>query len=166
VTEKPLVRRATHDDMPALDAIYAHYVATTGVTFDVEPWPAGKRSAWLAEREASGDVVLAAEVSGRAAGFAWTSPFRPKAAYGTTAELSVYLAHEACGRGLGTLLMGALVAELPRMGKRLAVGGVALPNPASRALLVRHGFRSVGVLHEVGFKLDRFWDVEWFERQV
>ncbi|MCZ7685745.1 MAG: hypothetical protein M5U28_45985 [Sandaracinaceae bacterium] len=49
------------------------------------------------------------------------------------------------------------------MERHVAMGGLTLPNPASRAMLVAHGFRSVGVLREVGFKLGRYWDVEWLE---
>jgi phosphinothricin acetyltransferase len=164
MTSRPIIRPAIPSDMPALDAIYDHYIATTAITFDIEPWPPGRRSAWLAERAENRDLVLAAELDGRPTGFGWTSPFRTKPAYRTTAELSVYLAPDARGLGLGTSLIAELLAALPSLGKHVAVAGVALPNPASRALFLRHGFTSTGVLHEVGFKLGRFWDVEWFER--
>jgi phosphinothricin acetyltransferase len=160
------VRPAVAADMPALDEIYDHYIATTAITFDLDPWPPGRRAAWFAEREQNRDLVLVAERDGRTAGFAWTSQFRPKAAYQTTAELSFYLAPEACGRGIGSALLTALLTPLPALGKHLAVAGVTLPNPASRALLLRHAFTSVGILHEVGHKLDRYWDVEWFERRL
>ena len=162
----PTIRPALATDAAALDRIYDHYVTETAITFDVEPWPHGKRTAWLEERAAANDRVLVATQDEVVIGFAWTGPFRPKAAYGTTAELSIYLAPGETGRGTGSRLFGALLAELPRMNKRLAVGGVTMPNPASRALFRRHAFRSVGVLHEVGHKLGRYWDVEWFERRV
>lgn len=160
------IREAHAGDAPALDGIYDHYVEHTAVTFDVDPWPVGRRAAWLEERRAAGDPVRVATVDGRVAGFAWSAPFRPKAAYHTTAEVSFYLAPDAVGRGIGTQLLCSVLAELARMGKHLAVAGVTMPNPASRALLLRQGFRSVGTLHEVGEKLGRYWDVEWFERSV
>ena len=162
----PTIRDATERDMEALDAIYAHYIRETPITFDLETWPPGKRAQWLAERHEQRDVVLVAELDGRAAGFAWSAQFRPKAAYRTTAEVSFYCAPDACGRGLGTALLSPLLARLAALGRHRAVAGVTLPNPASRALLTRHAFTSVGVLHEVGFKLDRYWDVEWFERPL
>ena len=112
------------------------------------------------------DAAMLDRVEERVIGLAWTGPFRTKAAYATTAEVSIYLAPSAVGRGVGTRLFGALLAELPCMGKHLAVGGVTLPNPGSCALFARHGFRSVGVFHEVGEKLGRYWDVEWFGRRV
>lgn len=161
-----LIRPATHGDMGSLNAIYNHYITTSAITFDVEPWTQEQRAAWLDQRIGSGERVLAAELDGRAIGFGWTGPFRPKAAYRTTAELSVYLHADACGRGVGSALLEALLAELRQMDRHVALGGLTIPNPASRAMLVRHGFTSVGVLREVGFKLGRFWDVEWLERRV
>ena len=47
-----------------------------------------------------------------------------------------------------------------------AYGGVALPNDASVALHRKLGFEHVGSYHEVGFKFDKFWDVDWFEKDL
>jgi phosphinothricin acetyltransferase len=161
-----LIREARPSDAAALDRIYNHYVIETAITFDVEPWPEGRRAAWLAERVANDDRVLVATEDEVVLGFAWSGPFRPKPAYRSTAEVSFYLSHAAVGRGTGSRLVSALLDELPRLGKHLAVAGTTVPNPASRALLVRHGFRSVGTFHQVGHKLGRYWDVEWFERPL
>ena len=162
----PLIREARPSDAPALDGIYNHFVTETAITFDVDPWPAGRRAAWLAERVENEDRVLVATEDEVVIGFAWSGTFRPKPAYRSTAEVSFYLSPHAAGRGTGSRLLSALLDELPRLGKHFAVAGTTVPNPASRALLLRHGFRSVGIFHEVGHKLGRYWDVEWFERPL
>jgi phosphinothricin acetyltransferase len=47
-----------------------------------------------------------------------------------------------------------------------AYGGIALPNDGSIALHRKLGFEHVGSYHEVGFKFDRYWDVDWFEKDM
>src|SRR5262249_40460404 len=104
--------------------------------------------------------------SGARLGYASTSRWRPKAAYETTVESSVYCQPEAVGRGCGTALYTALFEALREEDVQTIVAGVSLPNPASVTLHERFGFRSVGVFHRVGRKFDRYWDVQWFERPL
>ena len=71
------------------------------------------------------------------------------------------------GRGTGSLLYGVLIDQLvadPTVHR--AYAGVGLPNDASVALHLALGFERVGSYHEVGFKFDRYWDVDWFEKDV
>ena len=78
----------------------------------------------------------------------------------------MYCRPDACGRGCGTALYGALFAALAREDVHTLVAGVSLPNDASLALHARFGFRAVGIFHAVGRKFDRYWDVAWFERPM
>jgi phosphinothricin acetyltransferase len=161
------IRAAGAEDLPTLCAIYDPYVRETAITFDLEPPTLRERQRWFEERFVEGnEVFLAVELEGRVIGFGWSSPFRPKAAYARSAELSIYLANDRLGAGHGSALLSALLDEVRARGRRRALGGVALPNPASRAMLQRHGFTPVGVFEEVGEKLGRLWDVEWFSRAL
>jgi L-amino acid N-acyltransferase YncA len=156
------IRPATEDDLPAIKAIYDHQVRHGIATFDLEPPPLEVWRRRLESTEA-GDHVLVADVDGRVLGYAYSSSYRPRPAYRWTRETSVYLAEDATGRGLGRELYDVLLPLLRADGMRTAVALVALPNPASEALHRACGFRSVGVLHEVGHKLGRWIDTEWFE---
>jgi phosphinothricin acetyltransferase len=162
------VRPGGLDDLPALTALYNHWVAHTPVTFDVEPWTVEQRRRdWFENFAATGrHRLLVAVDAGQVVGYATSSRFRPKAAYDRTVETTVYLAPDATGRGTGGLLYGALLAELAGEDVHRAVAGVTLPNDASLALHRRHGFTEVGVLTEVGHKLGRWWDVQWLQRPV
>lgn len=163
---EPGIRRGREDDLAAIQAIYAPYVRATAITFDIEVPTMEARRAWFARFGDGGPHQLfVAEEAGRVCGYACTHPFREKAAYGTTVETSVYLADEARGRGLGGRLYRQLFAALEGEDVHRVVAGITLPNEASVALHARFGFEPVGVLHEVGRKLGRYWDVLWMQRR-
>lgn len=161
------VRPARPEDRPVLTELYNHYVRETPITFDTEPYTALSRAPWFEQFAESGRYrLLVAEEAGRVLGYAASMRYRPKAAYQTSVETSVYVASGEGGRGLGTLLYDALFRAVRDEALHRALAGVTLPNPASVALHRRFGFTSVGVQHEVGFKLGRYWDVEWFEKAL
>lgn len=162
------IRAATLDDLDALTAIYNHYVINTAITFDLRPFEAAERRAWFDGHAESGPhrLLVATDEQGTCVGYASSSRWRPKPAYDTTVELTVYCHPNACGRGYGTALYRALFAELEREDVHTVVAGVSLPNAASLSLHERFGFQPVGIFHAVGRKFDRFWDVAWFERAV
>ncbi|HEX7019946.1 MAG TPA: GNAT family N-acetyltransferase [Gemmatimonadaceae bacterium] len=162
------IRAATLDDLDALTDIYNHYVVHSAITFDLRPFASTERRTWFEEHSASGShrLLVACDEQATCVGFTSSSRWRPKPAYDTTVEVSVYCHPHACGRGCGTALYGALFAALEREDVHTMVAGISLPNPASVALHERFGFRPVGVFHAVGRKFDRFWDVAWFERPL
>jgi phosphinothricin acetyltransferase len=162
------VRAATLDDLDALTEIYNHYIVHSAITFDLRPFASAERRAWFDDHADSGAhrLLVACDQRDRCIGYASSSRWRPKPAYNTTVEVSVYCHPDACGRGCGTALYGALFAALEREDVQTLVAGVSLPNPASVALHVRFGFRPVGVFHAVGRKFDKFWDVAWLERPL
>lgn len=164
----PTIRAAVIDDLPALTDIYNHYILHTPITFDVNPYTVDQRRPWFDEHACSGRhrLLVALDDAGSVAGYATTSRWRPKAAYETTVESSVYCRHDARGRGIGRLLYQSLFAAIAAEDVHMIVAGATLPNDASVALHERMGFTRVGVFTEVGRKFDRFWDVAWFQRPM
>lgn len=159
------MREAREGDLPRLTEIYNHYVINTAITFDFDPYTPEERRPWLAQFSTSGrHRLFVAEEGGRVVGYAGSHQFRTRAAYDTTIETTVYCAPEGTGRGIGSLLYGALFEVLAGEDLRLAVAGTTIPNPASTALHERFGFTAVGVMHQVGRKLGRYWDVAWYEK--
>jgi phosphinothricin acetyltransferase len=162
-----LIRAAVRGDLPRLTEIYNHYVVHTPVTFDVRPWQVEKRISWFEQFAPTGRYrLLVAELAGKVAAYAGTTRFRPKPAYDTTVETTVYCAPESTGRGLGAQLYAALFEALKAEDVHRVVAGFVPPNPASEALHRRFGFRLVGVFSENGYKLGRYWDVCWMERAI
>ncbi|KUJ65052.1 GCN5 family acetyltransferase [Streptomyces albus subsp. albus] len=161
------IRPGAEGDLEQLTRIYNHYIAETPITFDIEPFTVEQRRSWLASHPDHGrHRLLVAEEGGTVLGYATSSPFRPKEAYATSVETSVYLAPGHVGRGLGSLLYTSLFEVLAEEDVHQAIAAVTLPNEASRRLHLRLGFQPSGVLPEVGRKFGRFWDVAWFRRTL
>ena len=162
------IRAGEARDLNALVEIYNHYITETHITFDVEPFAVGARTQWFTQFAEAGPYrLLVADGNGEVRGYACSTQFKPRPAYDTSVETTVYLHPEHTGKGLGRQLYGALVAELEQeQSVHRAYGGVALPNEGSIRLHEALGFRQVATYHEVGFKFGKYWDVSWFEKEV
>ena len=160
-----LVRDATADDAPACAAIYAPYVTGTTVTFETEPPDAaemGRRIAKAQERHA----FLVLEEAGDVVGYAYAGPFKERAAYRWSCEVSVYLADAWHGRGGGRRLYEALLQRLTARGYRMAAAGMTQPNEASARLHAALGFEPVGTYRAIGWKFGAPRDVTWVQRPL
>jgi phosphinothricin acetyltransferase len=163
------VRPGTEGDLEALTDLYNHYVSETPITFDTRPFAPEERRPWLLSHPEDGPhrLMVAADAdSQRILGYATSSPYRPKPAYSTSVEATVYVAPDAGRRGIGTLLYKALFAALAGEDVHRAYAGIAQPNEASVRLHERFGFRHAGTYTEVGRKFGRYWDVAWYEKEL
>lgn len=158
-----VLRPATPADAAAIQAIYAPIVRETPISFETEPPDVAE-----IERRITATLprypYLVAERGGRFAGYAYASEHRARLAYRTSADVTVYVAADARGGGVGRALYEALLPDLAARGYHLATAGITLPNAASVGLHEAVGFRKVGVFTEVGFKLGAFHDVGWWQR--
>ena len=164
----PDIRCAESSDLNRMVEIYNHYVSNTHVTFDTEPFAVGARTHWFTQFTETGPYrLLVADADGDILGYASSTNFKPRAAYNTSVETTIYLDPAHTGKGIGLILYGELLRQLQDdVSVHRAYGGVALPNPASVAVHEKLGFVRVGSYHEVGFKFGKFWDVDWFEKDV
>ncbi|MFF9583189.1 GNAT family N-acetyltransferase [Streptomyces achromogenes] len=163
------VRPGIEGDLEALTAIYNHYVRETAITFDTTVFTPAERRPWLLSHPEDGPhrLMVATDTgSQRILGYATSGPYRPKPAYGTSVETSVYVAPDAGRRGIGTLLYDALFEALAREDVHRAYAGIAQPNEPSERLHARFGFRHAGTFREVGRKFGRYWDVAWYEKEL
>ena len=158
------VRLATPDDAAAVRDIYAHHVLNGVGTFEEEP----PDLAEIAARMRRGHWVVAEDPGGASvAGYAYYAPYRPRSAYRFTVEDSIYVHRDAVGRGVGSLLLAALVEHAASAGLRRMVAAVgSSDNTASIALHERHGFVRSGVLAGVGVKFGRTLDVVLLQRTL
>lgn len=157
------VRLATASDLPAINAIYNHYVLHCTCTYQSEPETLEARQAWFEEHSPERYPVIVAEIDGRVVGWGSLSKFRPRAAYSPTAEPSVYIDRAFLGRGLGRLLLVDLIARARAIGFHSLIGGSSGDQPASIALQESLGFTHVAHLKEVGCKFGRWLDVMYLQ---
>ena len=159
MARKPRLRQLELKDMEHVAAIYAHYVASGAATFDeiapdIEAW-----SAKAGTVVARGLPFLIAEVGDKVVGFAYASPWRPRPAYRHTVEDTVYVAPSRLRKGVGRLLLDALIDGCRNVGVEQVIAVIAdTGDPASQALHRSAGFTEAGRLVKVGFKHGQWID--------
>jgi phosphinothricin acetyltransferase len=164
---KVTVRHASEQDLAQLNDIYNRYVIETHFTFDIEPMTLEARREWFEHYDTTGRHRVVVGLSDSSVvGYACSSRWRPKPAYETSVETSVYVAPDAVGRGIGTRLYEELFKQLQGEDVHRAYAGIALPNQASIALHERFGFKRVAHFTEQGRKFDRYWDVGFYEKPL
>ncbi len=157
-----MIRPVRPDDALAIAEIYNHYIRSSPATFEEEILVADQMRQRIAETTQT-YPWLVAEEDGRLVGYAYARRWRERAAYRYAVEASIYLDPAAVGKGIGSALLGALLAELRSGGLHCVMGGVSLPNDASVALLEKFGFRPVAHFKEVGYKFGRWIDVGYWQ---
>lgn len=159
VSDSPLaVRVATADDAESIRAIYNLEVTESTVTFDLTPRSLAEQHDWLGEHSGAHPAVVA--VDGEVVvGFGSLSPYRPRPAYATTVEDSVYVRRDRQGQGIGRTILAELVDLATSHGFHAVMGRIVDGHEASIALHRACGFEMVGIEREVGRKFGRWLDV-------
>ena len=152
-------------DAAACAAIYAPNVEE-GVTSFEERAPDAVAMAARIGRVAATHPWLLAESGGEAVGYAYACPHRERAAYRWAVDVSVYVAADHRGTGVGTGLYRALIERLRRQRFQVACAGITLPNAASVGLHESLGFHAVGVNHRIGWKQGAWRDVGWWQLEL
>lgn len=146
-------------DVPALTAIYAHYVQHSAITFDTEAPGEPAMAEKFGHLVALGHPLLVAELEGAVVGYAYASVYRPRAAYRFTCEDSIYLHPDAKGRGIGKALLTELLAQSRAFGFKQMLAVITADTANSIAIHEKFGFRRVGYYDAVGYKFDRWHDI-------
>lgn len=149
----------------AILAIFNHAIETSTALYDYRPRPLSSMSAWFASRRDAGIPVIGVENDeGALLAFATWGPFRPFAAFKYSVEHSLYVHHHHRGGGLGTRLLGELVARARAHDVHSVVGAIDADNQSSIRLHERHGFKHAGTIREAGFKFGRWLDLAYYQR--
>ena len=153
-------RGMTKDDWPRVRKIYEEGIETGDATFETV---APEWEEW--NREHVEACRLVAEAEGRVVGWAALSPVSDRCAYGGVGEVSVYVAGEAQGMGIGTLLLSLLIEASEEMGFWTLQAGIFPENAGSIHIHEKCGFRTLGVRERLG-KMKGVWrDVVLMERR-
>ncbi|HTZ78265.1 MAG TPA: GNAT family N-acetyltransferase [Stellaceae bacterium] len=161
------IRPSRDTDVAAIAAIYGHHVRHGVASFETEPPSSEEMRRRRGDLLARGYPYLVATQAEIVLGYAYAGPYRPRAAYRDTVENSVYLRPDAAGRGIGRMLLEALVGECAQRGFRQMVAVVGdSGNHASIALHERAGFQRVGVLRSIGHKHGRWLDSVLLQRSL
>lgn len=156
------IRYVRTEDVAHIRGVYNYYVASSHATFEEQP---------VSEKDMANRVsaiskewpYVVCEGAGGLLGYAYAAPWRTRSAYRYSVEASVYVSAEHRGHGIGTSLYEVLLVDLAARGIHAVMAGISLPNEASERLHRQFGFVKVAHLQEVGYKLDRWIDVAYWE---
>ena len=157
------IRLATLADADAIRDIYNLEVSQSTVTFDLVPRSRAAQEAWLHEHAGAHPAIVAVE-DNAVVGFGSLAPYRPRPAYATTVEDSVYVRRDRQGCGHGRALLTELIRLATVHGFHSVIGRIVDGHEASIALHRTCGFELVGVEREVARKLGRWLDVVVMQR--
>lgn len=160
------LRLATVDDAAAIAAIYAPWVRDTSISFELEPPSVAVMARRIAE-VSSFYPWLVLELDGQVCAYAYATRLRDRPAYDWIAETSVYVEHARQRGGLGRRIYAALLDLLAMQGVIWAYGAIVASGGAdedgpSQRFHAEVGFERFARFPSVGFKQDRWWDVEWW----
>ena len=146
-------------DIPAITAIYRHYVNETAITFDTEAPGEPAMAEKFGHLLALGHPLIVAEEDGKLLGYAYASFYRPRAAYRFTCEDSLYLDPAATGKGLGKRMLTELIERSRAFGFKQMIAVITADTKNSIAIHEKFGFHHVGRYEAVGLKFDRWHDI-------
>lgn len=162
------IRNAKQNDLAQVVDILNPFILETAITFDTEPYSAVSRLPWFQQFSTTGRYrcLVAEDDKNGIIGYACSGPLRPKRAYDTSVEVSIYKSRNASEPGVGSTLYESLFALLAEEDIHRAHALITLPNEASVAIHKKFGFREVGVLNEAGRKFGKYYSVMWMEKHI
>ncbi len=162
------IRPARADDLAAITDIYAHAVLNGTASYEYDPPSLDEMMKRFVAISGGGFPYIVAYREARVLGYAYVSHFRTRPAYRFAVEDSIYIAHDAQGQGLGTLLLAELIASCEASGFRqmIAVIEDAAINVQSARLHAAMGFVDCGRIKDSGFKFGRWCDTLLMQRAL
>lgn len=159
------LRRATLDDAPDCQGIYAPYVRDTVISLETEPPSVEEIRDRMRGSLATHDWLVLEDDAG-VVGYAYGGTYRSRAAYRWACEVSVYVELGRRRTGAGRMLYDALFPRLVERGYLTALAGMTLPNDASEGLHRSLGFEPVGTWTRIGWKFGAWHDVLWMQLRL
>ncbi len=158
IVYKMELRAATEQDADEILAIYNGEVLSSAATFDLVPRTLEEQIEWLRAHLGAYPALVGVD-DGQVVGFASLSPYRPRPAYSTTTEDSIYIKQGYRGKGLGKVLLGEIVSLAKIHGFHTIIARINASHEASIALHSSLGFSKVGIEREIGRKFGKWQDV-------
>jgi len=160
---EPIIRLAGADDLPAIDAIYNHYVANATCTWQYEPTSAAERRAWFDAHGAAHPITVAVGDDG-IVGFGSLSVYNKREGYRFTVENTIYVHPRHHRHGIGRALLADLVERARALGHHSIVASISADQQASIGLHAAAGFIEVGRMRELGVKFGRWLDCVYMQK--
>lgn len=167
MSQHPIIRPITDNDIQAVTDIYAYYVENKEVTFEWEAPNLAEMQLRVRSVYNLGYPYLVIEQDGKICGYAYVAPFRGRIGWKWTVEVSIYLAPDKGHQGYGYLLLTALIQACEKTTDiRMLVSTIASNGIASIRLHQKAGFRVVGTMLDAGYKFDEWHDIVIMQKSI
>ena len=167
-----VIRSAAIEDAEALLNIYSYYVENTAITFEYDV-PTLEEFRQRIENTLKKYPYLIAEKDGNILGYTYAGAFKDRAAYDWSAEVTVYLAQDITGNGLGRQLYETLEKQMIERGFLNLYACIGYPEIEDEYLTKNSaefhahlGYEKVGEFHKCGFKFGRWYHMIWMEKMI
>lgn len=167
------IRDAEVKDTERLLAIYSPYVEDTAISFEYDAPTLEEFKSRMRKTAERGYPWIVVEQDGYIEGYAYAGPFKPRAAYDWSVEVTVYLDRRVHKRGLGRALYEALEQRLKEKGIRNLYACIAWPPEPDEYLTTNSadfhahmGYKRVGEFHQCAYKFGRWYDMIWMEKII
>lgn len=160
-----MIRDCNLSDAESICKLYNYYIKNTTITFEETPLTPGdikERIKIVTQKY----PWLVYEDNEKVIGYAYAGEFKSRCAYRFTVESSVYLDNSKHKKGIGTELYTELIKQLKQQKIHSAIGVISIPNETSIKLHEKIGFTKIGTLKEVGYKFNKWIDVEYWQLKL
>ena len=161
----PMIRIATEADIPAMLAIYGPYVENTAYSFEYTV-PTTEEFTHRFREYTRQLPWLVWEEGGQVLGYAYGSLPFTRSAYAWCGEVSIYLAPQIHGKGIGRKLYAVLEEIMWRQGYRVIYSLITTENEGSRIFHEKLGYTQTAVFPNCGFKFGRWLGIVWMEKRT
>ncbi len=157
------IRNVVKKDLPIILEIMNEAIENTTAIYDYYPRNYEFVETWFAEKQSDNLPVLVCELNNVAVAYGTYGSFRARTAYKFSVEHSIYVHTDYQGRGIGKLLLAALISAAKEGGYHTMIAGIDASNEKSCAFHHQFGFEEVGRIKEVGYKFDRWLDLVFMQ---
>jgi L-amino acid N-acyltransferase YncA len=160
---QPTIRQATEKDLDAILEIVNYNILNTTAIYDYEPRTLVQQKTIFDEKVKAGFPLIIIEMDNDIAGFGTYGAFRFKEGYKFTVEHSVYVSIHYQGKGLGKLLLAALIELAKKQKLHTMIAVIDAENQSSVEFHKQFGFETVGVIKESAYKFDKWLDTVFMQ---
>lgn len=157
------IREATEGDLKEILDIYNDAILHTTAVYNYVPHTLEMREEWYHQKQKDNFPILVAEQNAAVIGFSTYGHFRAWAAYKYSVEVSVYIHPEHRGKGTAKLLYPPLFERAKKQQLHTLIAGIDASNIASIKLHEQFGFKTIGLFKEVGYKFDKWLDLQFMQ---
>jgi L-amino acid N-acyltransferase YncA len=153
------------EDLPLVKEIYDWYIANSTATFHTEPIRFDQLKEFLYINHPLYKSYLIHQ-EGTVVGYCFLTYYKKRQAYDRTAEVTIYLKHDCCEKGIGKVAMKMLEEKATGLGLKNLLGIITGDNTGSIALFEKLGYFKCAHFKNVGEKFGRVLDVVGYQKEI